>query len=405
MDVRSFACDVALNLLYHDILLGMKSIVQTVFLFSLDFGATDTIITNIINLVMNLGGSNCKGRDNNMWAKVLLGFAGAYVLVSAVWLLAGGMVRDNEGTELLNVSYDPTRELWRDLNEVFIERYEAERGVKLTIKQSHGGSASQARAVIDGLDADVVTLALWSDTDAIRKKGLIDENWENRLPNRSLPYFSTIVFVVRKGNPKDVHDWPDLVRPGITVITPNPKTSGNGKLSFLAAWGAVRHRGGSDSDAQRFVTRLFRQVPVLDSGARGATTTFAQKGIGDIHLTWENEARLEAQEANGELEIVYPPASIRAEPHVAVVDANVRRKGTRLAAEAYLKFLYTDEAQEIIAKNGYRPINDAIRNQHAATLPSIDLFPITTAARDWDDAQRRFFAEGGVFDAIYAGPG
>jgi sulfate transport system substrate-binding protein len=188
----------------------------------------------------------------------------------------------------------------------------------------------------------------------------------------------------------------------VAIITPNPKTSGNGKLSFLAAWGSVRHRGGTDEEAQTFVTQVYRQVPVLDSGARGSTTTFAQKGIGDVHLTWENEAQLEVQEARGDLKIVYPPASIRAEPHVAVVDANVRRKGTRAAAEAYLRFLYTDEAQEVIAHHFYRPIKDEIRDRHADTLPAIDLFPITTVAKDWDDARQRFFAEGGVFDAIYA---
>jgi sulfate transport system substrate-binding protein len=337
-----------------------------------------------------------------MWTKVILAIGGAYVAAAGIWLLLGGIVRPtDEGTQLLNVSYDPTRELWRDLNEQFVASYEAEHGVRLAIKQSHGGSASQARAVIDGLDADVVTLALWSDTDAIRKKGLIDANWENRLPNHSLPYYSTIVFVVRKGNPKDIRDWRDLARPGVSVVTPNPKTSGNGKLSFLAAWGSVRHRGGSEQDAQAFVTQLCRQVPVLDSGARGSTTTFAQKGIGDVHLTWENEARLEAQEAKGDLEIVYPTASIRAEPHVAVVDANVRRKGTRAAAEAYLKFLYTDEAQEVIAHHYYRPINEQVRTRHADALPAVDLFPITAVAKDWDDAQQRFFADGGVFDAIY----
>src|SRR5207302_10495791 len=205
------------------------------------------------------------------------------------------------------------------------------------IKQSHGGSSTQARAVIDGLDADVVTLALWSDTDAIRQKGLIREGWEERLPQRSLPYFSTIVFVVLKGNPKQIKYLADLVRPGVSVITPNPKTSGNGKLSFLAAWGSIIKRGGSEAEAQEYVTRLYKQVPVLDSGARGSTTTFAQKKIGDVHLTWENEGRLEVAEAKGELELVYPSASIRAEPHVAVVDANVKRKGTQAAAQAYLK--------------------------------------------------------------------
>src|SRR5438105_331983 len=251
--------------------------------------------------------------------------------------------------ELLNVSYDPTRELWRQLKERFIAAYAKSAGVQLTIKQSHGGSSAQARAVIDGLEADVVTLALEPDTDAIRKAGLIADGWQKQLPNGSVPYTSTIVFVVRKGNPKGIKDWPDLVYPGIDIITPNPKTSGNGKLSFLAAWGAVRQRGGSEEEAREYVRRLYQQVPVLDTGARGSTTTFSQKKIGDVHLTWENEAHLEVAEARGDLEVVYPPLSIRAEPFVAVVDANVERKGTRAAAEAYLKFLYTPEAQEVIA--------------------------------------------------------
>ena len=209
----------------------------------------------------------------------------------------------------------------------------------MSIKQSHAGSSSQARAVIDGLDADVVTLALWSDTDAIRKRGLIKSGWEERLPNRSLPYFSTIVFVVRHGNPKRIKDWPDVVKPGVVVITPNPKTSGNGKLSFLAAWGSVIRAGGSEEKARAFIKRLYSQTPVLETGARVRTTTFAQRGIGDVHLTWENEAHLEVQESGGDLEIVYPSTSIQAEPYVAVVDANVDRKGTRAVAEAYLKSL------------------------------------------------------------------
>jgi sulfate transport system substrate-binding protein len=303
--------------------------------------------------------------------------------------------------ELLNVSYDPTRELWRDINVQFQSRYEKESGRKLTIKQSHGGSTSQARAVIDGLDADVVTLALWSDTDSLRKKGLLREHWDEQFSNRSLPYFSTIVFVVRKGNPKGIRDWPDLVKSGVEVITPNPKTSGNGKLSFLAAWGSVLHRGGSQSEAQTFVAELYRHAPVLDTGARGATTTFAQKGIGDVHLTWENEAHLEVREAQGELELVYPPASIRAEPHVAVVDSNVDRKGTRQAAEAYLQYLYTAAAQETIAKHFYRPTNPDILARHVNVFREIELFPVTTIAADFDDAQTKFFAEGATFDSIY----
>jgi sulfate/thiosulfate transport system substrate-binding protein len=334
-----------------------------------------------------------------MWTKGFLGLAGVAVIGAAVWLLASP--RDHGTVELLNVSYDPTRELWQDLNGAFVPRFEKDTGTRLVIRQSHGGSGTQARAVIDGLEADVVTLALWSDTDALRKKGLIAPGWDERLPNRSLPYFSTIVFVVRKGNPKDLHDWPDMVRPGVQIITPNPKTSGNGKLSFLAAWGAVLQRGGSENDALDFVTHLYRQTPVLDSGARAATTTFAQKKIGDVHLTWENEARLEVQEAGGELEVVYPPLSIRAEPHVAVVDANVDRKETRAAAEAYLQFLYTDEAQEIIARHYYRPVNAAVRERHAEVFPDVQLFPITAVAAGWDEAQQKFFAEGGVFDGLY----
>jgi sulfate transport system substrate-binding protein len=322
-------------------------------------------------------------------------------VAATVWLVAATRTAGDGPAELLNVSYDPTRELWRDLNEAFLARHERETGQRLAIRQSHGGSASQVRAVIDGLEADVVTLALWSDTDALRKKGLLADAWEERLPNRSLPYLSTIVFVVRKGNPKEIKDWPDLVRDGVQVVTPNPKTSGNGKLSFLAAWASVVQRGGSEEQAREYVTQLYRRVPVLDAGARGATTTFAQKKIGDVHLTWENEARLEVLEAKGELEVVYPPASIRAEPPVAVVDANVDRKGTRASAEAYLRFLWTEEGQEIIARHFYRPTNETVLKRHAESFPAIELVPVTALVRDWDEAQQKFFAEGGVFDRIY----
>lgn len=336
-----------------------------------------------------------------MKALGILGLGALALLGGVLWLRAGARSGGENPIELLNVSYDPTRELWKEINRRFGAQYENQTGKALTIRQSHGGSSTQARAVIDGLEADVVTLALWSDTDALRKRGLIHDGWEERLPHRSLPYFSTIVFVVRNGNPKGIKDWPDLVRPDIQIVTPNPKTSGNGKLSFLAAWGSVLRRGGSDAAAQDYVTKLYQQAPVLDSGARGATTTFAQKKIGDVHLTWENEAHLEVQESRGELEVVYPPVSIRAEPHVAVVDANVDRKGTRAAAEAYLKFLYTDEAQEVIAEHYYRPIKPEIRAKHTKTLRDIELFPITTVASSWDEAQERFFAEGGVFDQIF----
>jgi sulfate/thiosulfate-binding protein len=316
-------------------------------------------------------------------------------------LLAAGQAQANGSLELLNVSYDATRELWRDINASFITLYQQEKGVALTIKQSHGGSSSQARAVIDGLEADVVTLASYIDTDAIAQRGLITGDWAKRLPHNSLPYTSTIIFVVRKGNPKRIKDWPDLVKPGVEVITSNPKTSGNGYLSFFSAWGSVILRGGSRKDATLYVTKLYKQVPVLDSGARGAATTFVQRGIGDVHLAWENEARLEVEAAKGELDLVYPPISIRAEPHVAVVDANVDRKKTRSVAEAYLKYLYTDPAQEIIAKHFYRPSNEAILKQHSAGFPNLRLFSIKEIALDFPDAHKQFIGERGVFDKIY----
>jgi len=305
-------------------------------------------------------------------------------------------------TSLLNVSYDPTRELWRDLNAAFIAKYEKEKGVKLDIKQSHGGSSTQARAVVDGLEADVVTLASIIDNAAIEKAGLLKPGWIDRLPNRSLPYTSTLVFVVRKGNPKGIKDWPDLVKEGVQVITPNPKTSGNGYLSFFSAWGSVVLRGGSRQDAIDYVTKLYRNVPVLDTGARAATTTFAQKGIGDVHITWENEAHLEVRESKGELQIVTPPISILAEPHVTVVDGNVDRRGTRAAAEEYLKFGYTDQAQEIIVKHFYRPTNEAILKKYTGTVfADLRRFAITEIAKGFPEAHKEFIAEGGVFDSIY----
>jgi sulfate transport system substrate-binding protein len=314
---------------------------------------------------------------------------------------ASAVAEAPKSVELLNVSYDPTRELWREVNERFVAAYKKESGVAVTIKQSHGGSSTQARSVIDGLEADVVTLASFLDTDAISKKGLINPGWVDEFPNRSLPYTSTIIFVVRKGNPKGIKDWADLLKPGVEVITPNPKTSGNGYLSFFSAWGSVVLRGGSRDDAVKFVTQLYKQVPVLDSGARGATTTFVQKKIGDVHLAWENEAHLEVIEAKGDLDLIYPPISIRAEPHVAVVDDNVDRKKTRAAAEAYLKFVYTDEGQELAAKHFYRPSNEAILKKHAESFPEIKLFPVTDIAKDFADAHKQFIAEGGVFDSIY----
>lgn len=334
-----------------------------------------------------------------MIRKLLGGLIVAWLLFAAVWVVASGFTRNEV---MLNAACDPTRELWRDMNAAFIADYEQRNGVKLFIRQSHGGSGSQARAVIDGLPADVVTLALFTDTDAVRKAGLMTDGWESRLDNRSLPYTSTIVFVVRKGNPKNVHDWPDLTRDGVSVITPNPKTSGNGKWSFLAMWGSIVWRGGSEADAEKYVGEVFRQVPVLDPAARGATMTFAQKGVGDVHLTWENEAHLEVQEANGALEIVYPPISVLAEPHVAVVDKVVDRKGTRATAEAYMQFTFTEPAQEIIAKHFYRPTNPVVIEKTKHQFPALRLERATTLVPSgkWDDVQKRFFAEGGVFDKI-----
>lgn len=304
--------------------------------------------------------------------------------------------------KLLNVAYDPTRELWKDVNQAFIPYYEKETGIKLQISQSHGASGSQARAIIDGLEGDVATLSIKSDIDAIRKKGLIKENWEQSFPNNSLPYTSTVVFVVRKGNPKQIKDWPDLIQENIQVITPSPKTSGNGKLSFLAAWGNVIANGGSRDDALKFVTKLYQRVPVLDTGARGATSTFSQKKIGDVHIALESEARLEIKEADGALEIVYPPQSIVHEPHIAIVDANVDRRGIREHAEAYLKFLYTPTGQEIIASHHFRPSDPAIQETHRQNFPLIKMFTITDFATDWEDAHKQFFAEGGIFDQVYS---
>ena len=350
-----------------------------------------------INKVMNQANGRTTAMRRN-W-QVALGILLAALLAPA---FLAGCGSGDPSRELLNVSYDPTRELYRKVNRAFVEHYYKETGILLTVRQSHGGAGSQARAIIDGLPADVVSLAMWSDIDAIRKKGLIADGWESRLPNRSLPYYSTIVFVVRKGNPKGIHDWPDLVRPGVSVVTPNPKTSGGAKLSLLAAWGAALRRGGSEDDARAFVTQMYRQVPVLDSGARGSTVTFARRGIGDVHLTWENEARLEAEELPDELEIVYPSCSIKAEPHVALVDATVDRKGTRAAAEAYLKFLYTQEAQEIIARSFYRPSDPAVAARHTDRFPPLDLFDITFVTKGgWDEAQKRFFADGALFDQIF----
>jgi sulfate transport system substrate-binding protein len=320
---------------------------------------------------------------------------------AATVLVVVGNTDHGTSIQLLNVSYDPTRELFVDLNRQFVAKYANDTGQKLVIKQSHGGSGRQSRAVIDGLEADVVTLALFSDVDALRKQGLVADGWAKRLPHDSAPWTSTIVFVVRRGNPLHVRDWPDLVNPDVSVITPNPKTSGNGKLSFLAAWGSVTHRGGNEKQARDYVRRLYAHVAVLDTGARGSATTFADEKVGDVHLTWENEALREVAESGGELEIVYPPVSILAEPSVAWVDSNVARRHTADYARAYLEFLYTAPAQETLAKYGYRPIDTEILKKHANRFPNLDLFPVTILAKDWDDAQQKFFAENGIFDVIY----
>jgi sulfate transport system substrate-binding protein len=304
---------------------------------------------------------------------------------------------------LLNVSYDPTRELYQDVNAAFAKKWQTETGRTLEVNQSHGGSGAQARNVIDGLEADVVTLALAYDIDAIASRtALLPADWQSRLPDRSCPYTSTMVFLVRKGNPKGIHDWDDLVRPGVSVITPNPKTSGGARWNYLAAWGHVLETGGDDAAAREFVTKLFRNVPVMDTGARGSTTTFVQRGIGDVLLSWENEALLAVRElGKDKLEIVIPSRSIRAEPPVAVVDSVARKHGTLAVARAYLEFLYSEEGQEIVAKHYYRPRSEAVRKTYAAQFPELRLFTLEEHFGSWAEAHRRHFADGGVFDQIY----
>ena len=305
---------------------------------------------------------------------------------------------------LLNVSYDPTRELYEAYNAEFVKYWQATHHEKVTIRQSHGGSGKQARSVIDGLRADVVTLALAYDIDAIATNGkLLPANWQMRLPQNSAPYTSTIVLLVRKGNPKAIKDWGDLARPGVSVITPNPKTSGGARWNYLAAWAwALKQPGGSDATAKAFIAKLYHNVPVLDSGARGATTTFVQRGIGDVLIAWENEAHLAQKELGpGKFEIIVPSLSILAEPPVAVVDKVVLRRGTRAVAQAYLEHLYSKEAQEIIAKNYYRPRDPAVAAAHAADFPKVELVTIDLFG-GWAKAQATHFADGGTFDKIYS---
>lgn len=314
---------------------------------------------------------------------------------------SGGKLKD---VKLLNVSYDPTRELYEEYNKAFAAYWLQEKGQKVSIDQSHGGSGKQARAVIDGLEADVVTLALGYDIDAIQESGLIEAGWQSENELNSSPYTSTIVFLVRKGNPKGIHDWNDLIKDGVEVITPNPQTSGGARWNYLAAWAYALHQNNNDeAKAQEFVKELFRHVPVLDSGARGSTVTFVERGIGDVLLAWENEAWLSVNELGPDkFDIVYPSESILAEPPVTIVDKNVDKKGTREVAEAYLKYLYSEEGQTIAAKNYYRPTLDSVKTQFADQFPDIKLYTIDEVFGGWAEAQPKHFSDGGIFSQIYA---
>ena len=323
--------------------------------------------------------------------------------VLATLLVSLGLAgQASAATTLLNVSYDPTRELYQEYNPLFASYWKAKTGEEVTFKQSHGGSGKQARAVIDGLDADVVTLALAYDIDILAEKGLLAPNWQKKLKNNSTPYTSTIVFLVRKGNPKGIKDWGDLVKPGVEIITPNPKTSGGARWNYLAAWTyALKQPGGNEASAKEFVKKLFGNVKVLDSGARGSTTTFTERGIGDVLIAWENEAFLSVKELGPDkYDIVTPSISILAEPPVAVVDKVVDKKGTRKAAQAYLEYLYSPEAQEIIAKNYYRPRDAKVAAKYASQFAKVKLFTIDEAFGGWQKAQKAHFNDGGVFDQI-----
>ena len=313
-------------------------------------------------------------------------------------------VAQSSPVTLLNVSYDPTRELYQDYNAAFAKYWKAKTGQQVKVQQSHGGSSKQARAVIDGLEADVVTLALAYDIDAIAQNAkLLPANWQSRLPNNSSPYTSTIIFLVRKGNPKGIKDWDDLVRPGVAVITPNPKTSGGARWNYLAAWGyALKKFGGDESKAKDFIAKLYKNVPVLDSGARGSTTTFVERGMGDVLIAWENEVLLGAKElGQDKFEIVVPSTSILCEPTVSVVDKVVDKKGTRAVAEEYLKYLYSPEGQEIAAKRYYRPRSEAVAKKYASQFPKVKLFTLAEIIGDWQKTQKIHFADGGVFDQVY----
>jgi sulfate/thiosulfate transport system substrate-binding protein len=322
-----------------------------------------------------------------------------FLLVAAVLCAGSAFAAD---VSLLNVSYDPTRELYVDFNKAFTAAYQKETGKSVEIKQSHGGSGSQARAVIDGLQADVVTLALAYDVDAIAAKGLIASDWQQRLPLNASPYTSTIVFLVRKSNPKAIKDWDDLIKPGVGVITPNPKTSGGARWNYLAAWGYALKKFGSADKAKQFVGHLYKNVPVLDTGARGSTVTFVERGVGDVLLAWENEAFLAQREfGKDKFEIVSPPLSILAEPPLSVVDTVADKKGTRAVAEAYLKYWYSREGQEIAARNSYRPRDSEIAKEYEKSFAKVELFTIDDVFGGWAKAQKEHFAEGGIFDQIF----
>ncbi len=325
------------------------------------------------------------------------------LLLSAIGLATGSLFAQKK-VELLNVSYDPTRELYSEINPLFAAYYKAKTGVDVNIRQSHGGSGRQARSVIDGLQADVVTLALAYDIDVLNSRAnLIPANWQSRLPDNSSPYTSTIVFLVRKGNPKNIKDWGDLARNGVSIVTPNPKTSGGARWNYLAAWAwAEKEYKGDRAKVLEYIKRVFANVPVLDTGARGSTTTFVQRGIGDVFLSWENEAYLAKKEFGQDaFEIIYPSLSILAEPPVTVVDRVARRKGTTEVAEAYLKFLYTPEAQDVIGKHFYRPRDPAAAKKYSNTLPSIPLVTIDGDFGGWAKVQKEHFDDGGIFDQIY----
>ncbi len=321
-------------------------------------------------------------------------------LLALTW--SGLTVQAQTSISLLNVSYDPTRELYTEFNQAFAKHWKARTGQDVTIKQSHSGSGKQARSIIDGLDADVATLALAGDTDALHTNGnLIPKDWQKRLPHNSTPYTSTIVLVVRQGNPKNIKDWDDLVRPDVKVITPNPKTSGGARWNYLAAWEFAKRKYGGDDKAQDFVKKLYQNVPVLDTGARGSSITFAQRNQGDVFLSWENEAYLLEKEFGNKVDFVYPSISILAEPAVALVDKNVDKKGTRAVAQAYLEYLYTEEAQDLIGKHFYRPRSAKAQAKYAKQLPKLNLFTIDEAFGGWDKASQVHFVDGGKFDQIY----